>query len=164
MAGKPLTAIGVQKLHDHVETIETMLSNGDTLEQVRAAMGVSKTAMDRWLGSDTGIETYSRARSFAAHGMADEVRLIADAVPEDRNAIAKAKLRVETRQWTAGLWNKTYLPPQQQGNNVTVNVNSLHLGALRQTTAAQPPEALPHEVQDADWCDVEGSGKAWCDE
>ena len=48
--------------------------------------------------------------------------------------MAKARLQVSARQWTAERWNAEFAPGK--GADVTVNITQLHLEALRALNAS----------------------------
>lgn len=70
------------------------------------------------------------ARREGAHGMVAQAMQIADEVPADREQIAKAKLRVDTRLWAAERWNRDELGKAPEVA-LQLNINALHLDAMR---------------------------------
>lgn len=79
---------------------------------------------------DTAGAQLAAARREGAHGMVAQAMQIADDVPADREEIAKAKLRVDTRLWAAERWNRDELGKAPEVA-LQLNVNALHLDAMR---------------------------------
>ena len=76
-----------------------------------------KATIIRWLGSNSDFcDQYARAREEQADFFADEIIEIADAVEEDSNAIAKAKLQIEARKWRAAK-----LSPKKYGDKFGID-------------------------------------------
>lgn len=100
---------------------------GEIFRDINARM-ISKYLITKW--PDTAGAALAAARREGAHGLVAEAMQIADDVKADREDIAKAKLRVDTRLWAAERWNRDELgkAPEVQLN---VNLNSLHLDAMR---------------------------------
>jgi hypothetical protein len=94
------------------------------------------------LGEDDNIveQRLRQARAEGAAVMAEEARCIVDSVSENRDAIAKAKLRADIRTWIASKWNREQYGEAKQ-SAVQITVQQLHLEALRQR--APSPEKMP---------------------
>ena len=67
---------------------------------------------------------------------------IADEVPADREQIAKAKLRVDTRLWAAERWNRDELGKAPEVA-LQLNINALHLDAMRVQRIPAKESAVP---------------------
>jgi len=130
MPGKPKLKQDLVILQTNTERVYELLAQGLSQEAVRAELGVSRGAWDRWLGSETGSTVYSRARASAAHGLVEEVITIADATPPDQAQVALARLRTDNRRWVAGMWNREAYS-DAKGPTVAIQINGLHVGALR---------------------------------
>ena len=123
-----------------VDTIVHMAEAGKTMSQICYATGLCKTAIYAWQDqTPEHAELFARARARAAHDLVDEALEIADnADPEE---IQKAKLRVQTRQWTAERWNrKDY---GQAKAEVAISISGLHIEALKRRHSD-----APHDVTD----------------
>lgn len=151
MAGRPKRTADLTILSNIVPSaaaeIYTNLEAGKSLWKCAELFGVSKTALTDWLEHPDRIELYKRARTRAASTYAQETIEIADTSAAD--AAAKDKLRVQTRQWLASRWDReTY--GEQKGPQVTINLATLHLDALRRkpiTIDAQPNRTAPDSTE-----------------
>lgn len=77
----------------------------------------------KWLNEHKEFsEQYARAKQEAADAMAEDMLAIADAARSDRDAVAKAKLQVETRQWIA-----SKLKPKKYGDKLDMTTNGKDL-------------------------------------
>ncbi len=84
-----------------------------------------------WIKKDPDRqERFAQARAIAADQWADECLDIADQT-DNLNAQAD-RLKIETRKWLAGVTNPDKYKSAPAQANVQVNVNQLHLDALRQ--------------------------------
>lgn len=81
------------------------MSGGESLAAICRDDDMPSTSMVfRWLGKTeykAFRESYARAREAQADFHVDEMVAIADDVPKTSEDIAKAKLRIDTRKWTA---------------------------------------------------------------
>jgi len=133
MAGQPKTRKALVKLNAlGPETIEEMLSDGMTLEDVTKTLDVPKGALNKWLDQPEQQGLYARARAKAAHNLAEQAIAIADGADSDGD-VARDRLRVDTRKWIASRWNASAYADQKNAQ-VIVNVGDLHLSALRNRT------------------------------
>lgn len=120
----------------------------------------------KWLGENAAFaDQYARAREAQADTLFDETLDIADDSSKDweerkhfagddespqvnGEAIARAKLRIDTRKWIAA-----HLRPKKYGEKIgvdqTVNV-SPELGALMQRVASQGQRLTPQDPDDGD--------------
>ena len=76
------------------------------------------------------------ARAQGAHAMIEDAREMARDVKENRDAIAKAKLRTDLQQSIARGWNREEWGEAKQAG-ITVNIGSLHLDSLRRVAIEQ---------------------------
>ena len=97
-----------------VEDPETMailaqrLTDGETLRDISKSWKVPYGKLCEWITEDRQrAEQYSAALRFAAESFVHEVVVIADSVVEDKQAIAKARLRISAREWVAGKWDRS---------------------------------------------------------
>ena len=71
----------------------------------------------KWLSDHQEFsEQYARAKDMAADAMAEDMLYIADTTSATRDEVAKAKLRVEARQWIAAR-----LRPKKYGDRLNVD-------------------------------------------
>lgn len=124
-----------------LEYVTSYIAAGGTLQELSAeceavhsfpcGQHFLRRILDEEYGRQNVGERLEQARGQAADVYADEVKSIADDVAEDKDAIAKAKLRTEARQFLAGAYNPRYARNQQAQVNVNVSIASLHLNELR---------------------------------
>lgn len=70
------------------------------------------------------------ARKIGAHGMLEESIDVTDkAGDKDQAAVARGK--ASSRQWAAERWNREEMGQPKPGAGLTININTLHLDALR---------------------------------
>lgn len=86
---------------DIADRICNELSEGNSLRTVCKADDMpSATTVFNWMRTQEGfLEQYTRAKQESADAMAEDVLSISDEVYEDKYAVAKARLQVETRKW-----------------------------------------------------------------
>lgn len=98
------------------------LEEGRSLSDILRDDGMpSSSTVFRWLENDIGNfrEEYARARDGQAAFYAEQIIAIADNVKEDAQAIAKAKLQIDSRKWIAAR-----MAPKHWGNKSEVLVSS----------------------------------------
>jgi hypothetical protein len=101
------------------------LSQGETLTDIcRDAAMPDWSTVHRWAARcDAFRNDLARARELQAEIWADEVRDISDAELPTREAIRRARLRMQSRQWLAGKYNTRFADkPNQTQVNVGVGV------------------------------------------
>lgn len=76
-----------------------------------------------------GILTRARARG--AHAIAEQARLNVRNAALTKEAVAKAKLELESDLWLAERWNREELGQVKPGVQVAISFNGMHLDALR---------------------------------
>jgi hypothetical protein len=137
---------------DALDYVTYRIAAGDTLKDIADSVAratkpqdatdwsVSGEMVRRYLeslhGADTTETRLSQARARSSYSLSDEAKSIADDVNEDPAAVAKARLRVQQRQWSAERFNAAAFGSKST-QNVSISVTALHLDALR---------AVPKEV------------------
>ena len=110
------------------------IASGLTMAGLARELNISNLSLYHWVRKDPNREErFKQARSIAAEQWADECLDIADA--SDNNSANADRLKIETRKWMAGVTN----PDRFQAKPATaiqVNVNQLHLDALKQLNLA----------------------------
>ena len=141
MASNPIEAqmwAAIDK-HGGMERILERIANGETMKDVADTFGVSRSFLSWKLNAQPGMrEKLIAARQGRADKWAEETLEIADNAKEDPNAINKAKMKIDTRKWLAGVDDpERYAAKQQQ---VNISIGGLHLDALRkvQSDLARP--------------------------
>jgi len=119
------------------------IASGLTMAGLARELNISNLSLYHWIRKDPNREErFKQARSIAAEQWADECLDIADA--SDNNSANADRLKIETRKWMAGVAN----PDRFQAKPATaiqVNVNQLHLEALKQLNLAS---SNPHDAHD----------------
>ena len=119
------------------------IASGMTMAGLARELKISNLSLYHWIRKDPDREErFRQARAIAADQWADECLDIADA--SDSVSANSDRLKIETRKWLAGVTN----PERFQAKPTTavqVNVNQLHLDALRQLNLAS---SNPHEAHD----------------
>ena len=152
MAGAPIKRQGVAILQERAEEVEALLEAGVNAYEIREALGVTQRAWRTWMKGEDAAALVARARAARADLLAQESLTIADSAEERNEAIAKARLRIDTRKWISGAWDRETYGTQAPSTNVQVNLGQLHLDALRQQDPAPiEGEARPAEDDDDDW-------------
>lgn len=106
------------------------IADGETLAGIARSLGnCSRNLLSTYLNrDDTRKATVQRARETGADAMAEDTIHIADTTPPSQ--ASAARLRIEQRKWFASkVLPDTYGEKNQA--SVTINVNTLHLEALR---------------------------------
>lgn len=136
MPGRPLA----NKLRSKIEAeggtdyLIEFIGNGGTVGSLAEAMGVSRSFMSRLLNNDAVYKTaMDEARRIGADKLAEDSMEIVDGLTQKSDLtsadVQLAKERVSVRKWMAALNHPDKYAPK--GPEVTVNIGSLHLGALK---------------------------------
>ena len=117
------------------------IASGMTMAGLARELNISNLSLYHWISKNPDREErFKQARTIAADQWADECLDIADA--SDNVSANADRLKIETRKWLAGV----AAPEKFQAKPtaaVQVNVNQLHLDALRQLNlASSNPHAL----------------------
>ena len=168
MAGQRLT----QRMFDAIEAcggedlVFPLLADGITLtsvcRRIKAAFPheleeLSRGVLSTWCNRPERKERYLEARRTGAMGFAEDSVELIDGAPPTKEGIAKAKAQSDTRRWIAGKLDHDAWGDRTQAGTV-INVNQLHLQAVRELGAASAQPALedrPGEgVIEGDWLEV----------
>ena len=118
------------------------IASGMTMAGLARELNISNLSLYHWIRKDLDREErFKQARAIAADQWADECLDIADA--SDNVSANADRLKIETRKWLAGV----AAPEKFQAKPtaaVQVNVNQLHLDALRQLNLAS---SNPHTLE-----------------
>lgn len=159
MAGRPKRNADLAILNNILpkqgNAIFEAVADGTPLRRIAENNAIGLWALATWLEDPARIESYKRARARAASRLAEQTIEIADG-PEKaavtgatdapaESDVGRDKLRIQSRQWLASRWDReTY--GEQKGPQVTINLATLHLDALRRkpiTIDAQPDRTAP---------------------
>lgn len=122
-------ASNLDKIGEH--TLLEKIASGMTMAGLAKDLGISNLSLYHWIKKDPDRqERFAQARAIAADQWAEECLDIADQA--DGVSANADRLRIETRKWMAGVTNpdKYRAAPAQAA--VQVNVNQMHLDALKQ--------------------------------
>ena len=123
------------------QTLLEKVASGLTMAALARELRISNLSLYHWIKKDPDRqERFAQARALAADQWADECLDIADQT-DNLNANAD-RLKIETRKWLAGVTNPDKYKSAPASANVQVNVNQLHLDALRQLNLG-PAEEKP---------------------
>lgn len=123
------------------------IASGMTMAGLARELKISNLSLYHWIRKDPDREErFKQARAIAADQWADECLDIADA--SDNTSAHADRLKIETRKWLAGV----AAPEKFQAKPTTavqVNVNQLHLDALRQLNLASSnhDDSNPHALE-----------------
>lgn len=120
----------------HLDYAIAWVSSGESITSLAAALGKStghdilREALRRHLYSldEKAEERLDRARALCAHGLIEQSIDIADKAKEEE--VGVARLKVQTRQWTAERYNREAFGAPK-GALVSISITGLHLDALR---------------------------------
>lgn len=125
-------------------TLLEKIASGMTMAGLARELRISNLSLYHWIRKDADREErFRQARSLAAETWADECLDIADAA--DHVSANADRLKIETRKWLAGVT----APDKFQAKPTTavqVNVNQLHLDALRQLNLAGSDTSSDHTL------------------
>lgn len=110
------------------------VANGESMQKMADEMQISRSFLSWKINAIPGMkDKLIAARRARADKWAEEAMQIADDVAVDPNEINKAKVRIDTRKWLAGIDD-----PDRYGTKaaqVNVSIGGLHLDALRRVQA-----------------------------
>jgi AraC-like DNA-binding protein len=118
------------------EWLQDYIADGGTIARLAEEMGCSRTYLSRHLNAQPEYRSViTEARAEYADKLADEALEIADdmATLDDvtREQIAVAKERIDVRKWLAAVNSPDRFRQNNNGPSVTININQLHLEALK---------------------------------
>lgn len=133
-----------------VDRIIERVAEGESIKTIAEGLGISRSFLSWKINAIPGVkERLVEARKARADKWGEEAIEIADNVKEDPNAINKARLRIDSRKWLAGVDDPDRFAQKQQ--QVNISIGGLHLDALRKVQAelAKPVgETIDGEASD----------------
>lgn len=102
----------------NAERIFEKMRNGNSLREICAAQGLPLTKVCEWLNGEEYREQYADAQEARADKMFDDILEIADSAKPDKNAVAAARLQIDTRKWIMGR-----MCPKKYGDKVGVDIS-----------------------------------------
>ena len=130
-------ASNLDKVGEH--TLLEKIASGMTMAGLARELKISNLSLYHWIKQDPERQDrFRQARALAADAWAEECLDIAD---QSDGVTANAdRLRVETRKWLAGVTNPDKYKSAPAQAAVQVNVNQMHLDALKQLNLGQPEQ------------------------
>ena len=142
MAGRALKRRLLAEIQERggPEYVRDYIAAGGTILDLANELGCSRTYLSRHLNAhDDYRPMIEEARREQADTLAEEALQIADAMadagPITREAIAVAKERIDVRKWLATVNNPDRYQTNKGGPTITLNINQLHLDALKKRNA-----------------------------
>lgn len=138
MAGKALRKRLLAEIGDRggPEWLQDYIAEGGTIARLSEELGCSRTYLSRHLNAQPEYKAVIvEARGEYADKLADEALSIADGMADvdgiTRDQIAVAKERIDIRKWMAAVNSPERYRQNTNGPAVTININQLHLEALK---------------------------------
>lgn len=137
MAGKALKKRLLAEIADRggPEYVREYIASGGTILDLANELGCSRTYLSRHLNAHEDYRPMiDEARREQADALAEEALQIADNLADGtvtREDIAVAKERIDVRKWLATVNNPDRYQQNKNGPTVTININQLHLDALK---------------------------------
>ena len=122
---KPRTGRPTLKTPELCSEICRRISEGETMQAILKDPGMPAwTTVHDWKQADESFrQALTRAREQQAEVWAEEIMSISDDDLPTHEAIGRARLRMQSRQWLAGKYNPQFADkPTQVGVNVGVQV------------------------------------------
>lgn len=120
MATKPKTGRPSDYLPEVAADICSLLAEGESLRKVCERPGMpNKATVFRWLAQHEEFrDQYAKATETRADAIFEGMFDIADSVTEEAAAVAKARLRIDTRKWALARMN-----PKKYGDKVSQEID-----------------------------------------
>ncbi|MDU2018897.1 MAG: ubiquitin carboxyl-hydrolase [Leclercia adecarboxylata] len=120
MATKPKTGRPSDYLPEVAADICSLLAEGESLRKVCERQGMpNKATVFRWLAQHEEFrDQYAKATETRADAIFEGMFDIADSVSEEAAAVAKARLRIDTRKWALARMN-----PKKYGDKVSQEID-----------------------------------------
>jgi len=148
MAGRALKKRLLNEIKDlgGPEYVREFIASGGTILDLADQLGCSRTYLSRHLHAQPEYSAViNDARREQADTLAEEALKIADQMAEaddiTRESIAVAKERIDVRKWLATVNNPERYQTNKPQAAVTININQLHLEALKKRNALPGDDA-----------------------
>jgi hypothetical protein len=117
------------RTHDRqalVTAVCATIAGGTLVKDACVAHGFTAGQLREWVAADPVLAApYARAREEQAHAIAEQALAIADEVAETSEAVARNRLRVDTRKWLA-----SKIMPREYGDRVQQEVTGTDGGEI----------------------------------
>lgn len=140
MAAKPIERFVKKQIAEQGgwDRIIARIASGDTIAGVARTLyrpdglAIDRSTLSNMLRRDPErAARVKQARTEGASAMVDQALHLVDDAALDKDAIQKARVQAELRVKVAGLIDRESYGPSQPQVNVQVNVEGMHLDALR---------------------------------
>ncbi|KAB8312934.1 ubiquitin carboxyl-hydrolase [Erwinia endophytica] len=120
MATKKKTGRPSDYLPEVADDICSLLADGESLRKVCERPGMpNKTKVFRWLREHEDFrDQYAKATSIREDAIFEELVEISDDATEESAAVAKARLRIDTRKWVLSRMN-----PKKYGDKLSQDID-----------------------------------------
>jgi hypothetical protein len=141
-----IEAIGEDKLF-------LMIADGKPMQEVADVVGCSRSMIYLWIRrSPDRQEKFRMARELSSHVLAEDAGNVLDtATATSSAAVSLAVAKANYKKWLAGVRNHKEYGEQARTPPVQINIQSLHLDALREYGRVVTPALEGDEVTDADF-------------
>lgn len=143
MATKKKTGRPSDYLPEVAADICALLAEGDSLRKVCERQGMpNKATIFRWLAQhDEFRDQYAKAAETRADAIFESMFDIADSVNEEAAAVAKARLRIDTRKWALARMN-----PKKYGDKVVNEMVGKDGGPIQQSHSVSVDEKALNSI------------------
>lgn len=127
----------------HLDYVVGWVESGGTIVGLLEEMGdgmYRRAMLMKYLEAQYGAEVTRRmndARVEGAHAMVEDAAEIVDNARADKDSIALAKLRSDSKNFLASRWNRAAYGEPKAGIALQVNLGSAFLDSLRRANQAQ---------------------------
>jgi AraC-like DNA-binding protein len=148
MAGRALKKRLLAEIEDRggPEYIREYIATGGTILDLANELDCSRTYLSRHLNAhEAYAPVIAEARREQADALAEEALQIADGLADDirtKEQIAIAKERIDVRKWLASVNHPDRYQQNKNGPVVTININQLHLDALKKRNAGDGAKVI----------------------
>lgn len=156
MAGRALKKRLLAEIEDRggPEYIREYIATGGTILDLANELDCSRTYLSRHLNAhEAYAPVIAEARREQADALAEEALQIADGLADDirtKEQIAIAKERIDVRKWLASVNHPDRYQQNKAGPTVTININQLHLDALKKRNAGDAARVIGGTADDAE--------------
>jgi len=129
------------------EYVREYIAGGGTILDLANELGCSRTYLSRHLNAhEAYAPVIADARREHADALAEEALQIADNMADNvgisKEQIAVAKERIDVRKWLATVNHPDRYQQNKAGPTVTININQLHLDALKKRNAGDGAKVI----------------------
>lgn len=149
MAGRPLRKAMFAEIEARggADWLGEYIADGGTVKDLAAEFGCTRSYASRHLNAHQPYaDALANARRENADALAEEALEIADAMADDalitKEKIAVNRERIDIRKWMAAANHPDRYQQNKQQTQVVLNVNALHLEALKKPRAGETARVI----------------------